>query len=47
VQDHFVVELLVNPCLHHPFDFAEIDNHAQGIKLVALNGNDRRAIVPM
>jgi hypothetical protein len=47
MQDHLVIEVVVDPRLHHPFDLAEIDDHAQRIELIALNSNDRRAIVPV
>ena len=47
MQDHLVIEVVIDPRLHHPFDLAEIDDHAQRIELIALNSNDRRAIVPM
>jgi len=47
MQDHLVIEIVVDPRLHHPLDLAEINDHAQSIELIALNSNDRRAIVPM
>lgn len=47
VQDHLVIEIVIDPGLHDPFNFAEVDDHAELVELVALDGDDSDAIVPM
>src|SRR5690348_10424303 len=45
VQDHAMIEIVVDPTADHALDVAEIEHHAAMIKLLGLNDNHRPAVV--
>lgn len=40
-----MIEVGIDPGLHNPFDFAEVDDHTKFVELFAFNGDDRDAVV--
>jgi hypothetical protein len=47
VEQHAMIQVLVNPRAHGAFDVSEIDEHATIVKMVAGDTDDRTAVMAM
>ena len=47
MQDHPVIQLIVNPTVHHALDVTKVEHHAAVVERRRFERNDHAAVVPM